>query len=167
MCIRDRLNGADPGTPFWQRITEDPWEIDIETRPSKVKRLFMSNYIQRVLGHNYVFDGKLWRPMSGSSSGKVNVVQTGAGYAKYKRSAVSVAGSSTVVYDLGSIFDLIRFYSTSGSVTDISFSTDGVSYGDLIRVVQYQSEEFPISAQYVKVISTTGVSTLGDIIAFG
>lgn len=57
-----------------QEIKSFDWLEDIQLEPETLRRVYTSDFFQRTLAHNYVFDGKLWRPMRGTDKGEVVVV---------------------------------------------------------------------------------------------
>lgn len=157
---------ADPGSEFWQNIREDPWYLDLDTDPDTAPQLYLSNQIRRVIGHNYVFDGTLWRPMAGSASGKMKTIQSEVGYSEYTYDTYSAVSGTPDVIDLGSVHDRVSIASTNTYDITIEFSLDGVSYGDGIVHDEYQSADYLVQARYVRISTLSGVAATGRLIAY-
>lgn len=141
------------------QTVETPFRYEgIEFEKENPVNYYIDNMLRRTLAHQFGYTGKVWRPISITSSGAQKMSPQGGSYENYLYTSYS-SETSTSEYDFGLTGDLIIINLTAGNLQVRIDNGSGV-YGAYIPLQTYQPYAVPLQTQKVGFIAVDADFTL-------
>lgn len=147
----------------YRKITSRIKHPDIEFDPNNIDKFFIGNVFEPRFSHLFGYDGKVWRPVSVSNSGKLENVISGTGYDEYAVHTFSGISSDTI-HDFGEVYDKIYVDLTAGNM-QLEIDTGDGTFGNIFYINAKGSMWLPVNCERVR-YDDDGATVSGRITVF-